>query len=99
VSASIHIGRYRWIGLAGILMLALPLLAACGGDDDAASEAPQQPAAGETAASDSVAQDSGAVQVDLAPEIGSIDNWYNGAGTSLAELRGSPVLLVFWADY
>ncbi|CAN5607801.1 hypothetical protein BH23CHL2_BH23CHL2_08500 [soil metagenome] len=36
---------------------------------------------------------------DLAPELGSIDSWYNGGPTTLAALRGTPVLLVFWADY
>ena len=34
-----------------------------------------------------------------APALGSIDSWHNSPPVTLAELRGSPVLLVFWADY
>ncbi len=34
-----------------------------------------------------------------APALGSIDSWHNSPPLILAELRGSPVLLVFWADY
>lgn len=52
-----------------------------------------EPAAGEES------QDEAAEPEDLAPEFGSIDNWYNGDPTTLAALRGTPVLLVFWADY
>ena len=93
-------GLSRWLGLAGILMLAAPIIAACGGGDEASEPAEITVAeASATSDSDSAASDSGAVQVDFAPEIGSIDNWYNGGATSLADLRGSPVLLVFWADY
>ena len=90
----------RWMGLAGILMLAAPIIAACGSGDEASDPA-EIPVAEATANSDagSAASESGAVQVDLAPEIGSVDNWYNGGATSLADLRGNPVLLVFWADY
>ena len=86
-------GFQRWLIAAGMLAVVLPLLAACGGDSasedvSAATEAPTESSDGAQA-----------VAVDLAPEIGTIDNWYNGGATSLAELRGSPVLLVFWADY
>ena len=90
----------RWIGLAGILIIAAPIIAACGSGDEAAAPG-QNPAAEAPADTDSgsAASDSGAVQVDFAPEIGSIDNWYNGGATSLADLRGNPILLVFWADY
>lgn len=34
-----------------------------------------------------------------APELAYVDEWYNSAPLTLAELRGSPVLLVFWATY
>ena len=90
----------RWMGLAGILMLAAPIIAACGSGDEA-SEPAEIPVAEATSGSDagSAASDTGAAQVNFAPEIGSIDNWYNGGATSLADLRGNPVLLVFWADY
>lgn len=37
--------------------------------------------------------------VELAPEFGSIDSWHNSEPVTLADLRGSPVLLVFWADF
>lgn len=36
---------------------------------------------------------------DPAPEFGSIDSWHNTEPLTLAGLRGSPVLLVFWADF
>ncbi|MEZ4569810.1 MAG: hypothetical protein R2849_05675 [Thermomicrobiales bacterium] len=36
---------------------------------------------------------------DPAPGLGSIDSWHNSPPLTLAELRGSPVLLVFWADF
>ncbi len=84
----------RWVGLASIAVLVLASLAACGGSDDAPEES-------ESTSEQTATNPSGgaAVDVDFAPEIGSIDNWYNGSATTLAELRGSPVLLVFWADY
>jgi hypothetical protein len=91
-------GNYRWLGILALLLLALPLLAACGdGDDDNEGDEPSttEPANAAAATTDQPA----AVEVDFAPEIGSIDNWYNGGPTSLTDLRGSPVLLVFWADY
>lgn len=36
---------------------------------------------------------------DLAPQLGTIDSWHNAEPLTLAELHGSPVLLVFWADF
>jgi hypothetical protein len=36
---------------------------------------------------------------NLAPALGSIDEWHNSAPLSLDALRGAPVLLVFWADF
>jgi hypothetical protein len=86
-------GPLRWLVVAITLMVALPLLVACGGETVSEGSAVNTP---EPTSSTDSAQ---AVQVDLAPEIGTIDNWYNGGATTLAELRGSPVLLVFWADY
>lgn len=83
-------GLLRWLGFGAILLLVLPILAACGGEDGEADPAPA------SAESSSGAE---SADVDLAPEFGSIDNWYNGSATTLAELRGEPVLLVFWADY
>ena len=87
-----RISLHRLIGLLSLTILMLPILAACGGDDGGQDAAQQAPADTST----------GGVQaqpVSLAPEIGSIDNWYNGGATSLEALRGKPVLLVFWADY
>ncbi len=86
-------GPPRWLVVAITLIVALPLLVACGGDTAGGDSAVNTP---EPTSSTDSAQ---AVQVDFAPEIGTIDNWYNGDATTLAELRGSPVLLVFWADY
>jgi len=40
-----------------------------------------------------------AVAEDLAPALGSIDSWHNSGPLALTDLIGSPVLLVFWADY
>jgi hypothetical protein len=39
------------------------------------------------------------VAEELAPALGSIDNWYNSGPLALTDLIGRPVLLVFWADY
>ena len=68
-----------------------------------ATASPELPAATEPADPESPAgeepQEQPAEPENPAPEIGTIDAWYNGGATSLAELRGSPVLLVFWADY
>jgi hypothetical protein len=36
---------------------------------------------------------------DPAPALGSIDSWHNSEPLALDQLRGSPVLLVFWADF
>ncbi len=83
-------GLRRWFAVGIALALIVPLLAACG--DDGGDVEQSKPAASSNSGAEQVA-------ADLAPEIGTIDNWYNGSATSLSELRGSPVLLVFWADY
>lgn len=36
---------------------------------------------------------------DPAPELHAGGTWYNSEPLTLAELRGEPVLLVFWATY
>ena len=36
---------------------------------------------------------------ELAPEFVALDSWHNSEPLTLAGLRGSPVLLVFWADF
>jgi hypothetical protein len=87
-------GFQRWFALVALLAIAVPVLAACGGEDESDAETGITPEA--STAEEGAPQ---AVEVDFAPEIGTIDNWYNGGATSLAELRGKPVLLVFWADY
>ena len=91
VTGKMRSGTLRWLVVAITLMVALPLLVACGGDRASGDSAVNTP---EPTSSTDSAQ---AVPVDFAPEIGTIDNWYNGGATTLAELRGSPVLLVFWA--
>lgn len=37
--------------------------------------------------------------VELAPELETDGAWYNTEPLTLEELRGRPVLLVFWATY
>lgn len=93
VSTQMRSGLYRWLSLGFLAMLAMPLIAACGGEDG------NEDAALDTAGSSASDVGSQVAEVDLAPEIGTIDNWYNGEATSLVDLRGNPVLLVFWADY
>jgi outer membrane biosynthesis protein TonB len=34
--------------------------------------------------------------VDLAPEIAALTGWLNGEPVTLSDLRGQPVILVFW---
>ncbi|MEZ4521326.1 MAG: hypothetical protein R3A46_06755 [Thermomicrobiales bacterium] len=81
----------RWTLFLALIIALLPVLAACGGTDS-------DDEAGEDS-SDNAVVGTGGAEVDFAPEIGTIDNWYNGSATTLAALRGEPVLLVFWADY
>lgn len=59
---------------------------------------PDATATSETPAAETQ-EDEPAEAENLAPEFGTIDNWYNGGPTTLADLRGTPVLLVFWADF
>lgn len=63
--------------------------------DDSASM--PEPTATSESATDTPAPE--AAPENPAPELGSIDSWHNSEPLTLAELRGSPVLLVFWADY
>ncbi len=75
--------------MSGILVVSF-LLAACGGGESgsSSSETDAAPQDADVASSGPVAQ-----------ELGSIDAWYNGEPTTLGELQGSPVLLIFWADF
>lgn len=69
---------------------AVLFVAACGSDDEPASTGSQPNTAATGATTDAA--------VDPAPELVEIANWYNTNPLTLAQLRGSPVLLVFWSD-
>ncbi|MDQ3549040.1 MAG: hypothetical protein M3439_09495 [Chloroflexota bacterium] len=75
--------RAFWLILVAITTVTV----ACGSDGNGSGSTGNQPASSQAAA-----------QVDSAPEITGISNWYNTAPLTLAELRGSPVLVVFWSD-
>jgi hypothetical protein len=78
--------------LVAVLSIALiAVLAGCGGGDD------PSPTAGTSSGSATTEAPSEST-VDLAPEFASMDGWHNTAPLTLAALRGSPVLLVFWSD-
>jgi hypothetical protein len=80
--------RYRrYIAVTMTLALALAL-AACGNPDDTG---PAVTTSEPTTAA--VPHD-----VELAPEFASIDAWHNSEPLTLAGLRGSTVLIVFFSD-
>ncbi|MFW6074510.1 MAG: hypothetical protein ACOC9Y_02880 [Chloroflexota bacterium] len=65
-----------------------------GGDADTADESDPAPTAMSEGAEDQTDEPE-----SPAPELGSIDEWHNSEPMTLADLRGSTVLLVFWADF
>jgi hypothetical protein len=85
--------------LTHLLFLALvlgALLAACGssGEDEPMGE----PGVAETR--DALASATTVIaDVELAPELIGLEDWVNSPPLTLAELRGEPVLLVFWASW
>lgn len=103
-----------WRSRAALLasaMLILAIVVACGDSEEATepvmssgSVATNEPTALPANPSEGVAQatESGetvAAPVDLAPELLSVEAWYNSEPLTLEALRGEPVLLVFWATY
>jgi hypothetical protein len=38
-------------------------------------------------------------EVELAPELVGLEEWINSEPLTLAQLRGEPVLIVFWASW
>jgi hypothetical protein len=73
------------------------LLVACGdgvGEPDAAAQpSPPAPGVGQATATTAVAE------VELAPELVGLDEWVNSKPLTLEQLRGEPVLIVFWASW
>lgn len=102
--------RLRTTFLAGVLLV-MAIVAACGDSEEANDPAANsEPVATSestdpaTTVSESVARatvsgEPFAEQVDLAPELVSVEAWYNSEPLTLEALRGEPVLLVFWATY
>lgn len=86
------VGRWRW---ALVLPVLAAGLAACGGGDDppAADSAPVPDAAQATVTG------TAAAEVEPAPELVGLGEWINSEPLTLAQLRGEPVLLVFWASW
>jgi hypothetical protein len=79
-------------------------------DDGSSDESGEQPATDPTPTSESSSGSTEATEAEqaepeqsepagLAPALGSIDSWHNSEPLTLDQLRGSPVLLVFWADF
>jgi hypothetical protein len=71
-----------------MLLASLLILAACG-QGDAAIEGDDANASG--------TELTGAAE-DPAPEFASIAGWFNTEPLTLEDLRGQPVLIVFWSD-
>ena len=83
--------RGRPLITALMVLFLITWLAACGNGDD-------PPVSSSSSMSATSTSSSAEGDVGLAPEFASIDGWYNSDPLTLAELRGSPVLLVFWSD-
>lgn len=65
-------------------------------DDEAmADETPAEPEPSPTEVAEEPTP-TPAEDVDLAPEFAGLTDWRNGDPVSLEELRGEPVVLVFW---
>jgi hypothetical protein len=99
-ASTIRIARKsRWL-LAIVVVL---VVSGCGGSDDDETRASPaistiQSEAGASATPS--AADRGTLGPALnapAPELATIEQWYNTPPLTIAELRGSPILLVFWA--
>jgi hypothetical protein len=72
------------------------------GGEEVATEpsATPEPASGSSEPTEAEEPDpEGGQPADPAPALGSIDSWHNSEPLTLDQLRGSPVLLVFWADF
>ena len=83
------------------------VLAACGGDDtDDLDDIAVEPDPTPTVTSDDAVDDpeptptpepeEPAEDFDLAPELAGLTDWRNTDPVSLEDLRGEPVVLVFW---
>lgn len=72
-------------------------LAACGGTQDA--EPPTEVSGAAPGASQTTVTPAAETSVELAPELVGLGEWVNSEPLTLAQLRGEPVLLVFWATW
>jgi ABC-type glycerol-3-phosphate transport system substrate-binding protein len=86
--------RYRLTALAALLLAGV--LAGCGGGNGEADSAGQSTVRAGSVPTATAAQPA---EIEFAPELQGVEAWYNGGPATLAELRGQPVLLVFWADF
>jgi hypothetical protein len=83
-------------GRFSVVIVVLPLvavLAACGSAEDTTAPTVMTGSGSAGAASTAAQSD-----VELAPELEGISDWYNTEPLTLADLRGRAVLLVFWSD-
>jgi hypothetical protein len=97
----------RFSQIALLVVMLAPVMAGCGDAD--AEQVPQSgtlPTAtvaesleGHATETDDQPGQADAGSIDLAPDLESADAWYNTEPLTLEELRGHPVLLVFWATY
>jgi hypothetical protein len=74
------------------------LLAACGsaGEEEPLGESQPSPLAAGAAQATTIPATAG---VELAPELVGLEDWINSEPLTLAQLRGEPVLIVFWASW
>ena len=92
--------------LTVVLVLAL-VMGSCGDGastgasppDNAATETPAETLEGHATEDPGGPSEPDTADVERAPELERAGTWYNSEPLSLSELRGKPVLLVFWATY
>ena len=90
--------RKTWLAI-GIVAALMVIIAACGDDgddgDDIAIET--EPTPTEAAAEPTpTPEPAPAEDVDLAPELAGLTDWRDIDPVTLEDLRGGPVVLVFW---
>jgi hypothetical protein len=86
----------RWPRALALVVLGA-LLAACG-DGGGEPDTEAQPSPTAAGVGQATATTAGA-EVELAPELVGLEEWINSEPLTLAQLRGEPVLIVFWASW